>query len=524
MPPRMAHKPSEEELLARQNFEGLEMTDTDNGGIKNSSGVQVEEHTPYVGSSNHADRSALEEPMAAVPVYKVYKRRWFGLIQLILLNIVVSWDWLSYASVANTAATFYSTTPTIINWLSTAFLFAFLVATPLTLYALHKSGPRLSIIISAILILLGEFPSLPPYAMIVILTTSQGNWIRYGGTRAQTPSFGVTMFGQILIGLAQPFVLSAPTRYSDLWFSPRGRVSATAIASLANPFGGAIGQLVSPLFVNAPSDIPDMILYIAIISSVATIPSFFIPAKPPTPVSPSANHSYVPVTKQVSTLLRQPIFWLLLAPFSVYVGFFNSFSSILTQILTPYGFSETQGGIAGAVLIVVGLVAAAVTSPIVDRSKRYLLFIKAFVPIIAIGYLAFIWAPPSGSLIAPYILCAIIGAASFSLLPVALEWLVEVTWPVGPEVGSCFCWAGGQALGGIFIIISSALEDDKGTPSGNLQKALIFQAVISIATVPAALCLGVVGGKVRTRRLEVDKGSGPGGGAAGEGWRPGADV
>lgn len=25
-------------------------------------------------------------------VYKVYKRRWFGLIQLVLLNIVVSWD------------------------------------------------------------------------------------------------------------------------------------------------------------------------------------------------------------------------------------------------------------------------------------------------------------------------------------------------------------------------------------------------------------------------------------------------
>lgn len=25
-------------------------------------------------------------------VYRVYKRRWFGLIQLVLLNIVVSWD------------------------------------------------------------------------------------------------------------------------------------------------------------------------------------------------------------------------------------------------------------------------------------------------------------------------------------------------------------------------------------------------------------------------------------------------
>lgn len=27
-----------------------------------------------------------------MPVYKVYKRRFFGLFQLVLLNIVISWD------------------------------------------------------------------------------------------------------------------------------------------------------------------------------------------------------------------------------------------------------------------------------------------------------------------------------------------------------------------------------------------------------------------------------------------------
>lgn len=50
------------------------------------------------------------------------------------------------------------------------------------------------------------------------------------------------MFGQVLTGLAQPFVLAAPTRYSDMWFTERGRVGATALASLANPFGGAVSD------------------------------------------------------------------------------------------------------------------------------------------------------------------------------------------------------------------------------------------------------------------------------------------
>ncbi|MCJ1439309.1 hypothetical protein MMC27_008701 [Xylographa pallens] len=489
----IAHKPSEEQLLTWHTLERVEMTDTRSSEAKSRNDIQIldRNNATLVESSSSTARSVTEDAMPAPhqPVYKVYKRRWFGLIQLILLNIVVSWDWLSYASVANTAATFYQTTPIIINWLSTAFLFAFLVATPITLYALHKSGPRLSIIVASILILLG-------------------NWIRYGGTRSSPPRFGVTMFGQILIGLAQPFVLSAPTCYSDLWFSPRGRVSATAIASLANSFGGALGQLISPLFVNSPSDVPDMILYIAIISSIATIPSFFIPSRPPTPVSPSSNHTYLSITTQVSTLVRQPVFWLLCIPFAVYVGFFNSFSSLLTQILTPYGFSETQGGIAGALLIVVGLVTAAITSPLIDRSKRYLLLIKSFAPVIALCYLLFIWAPPPSTIAYAYVVCAFLGAASFSLVPVALEWLVEATWPVGPEVGSCFCWAGGQALGGIFIIISSAFEDSTGNPPENLQKALIFQAVVAIAVVPMIFCLGVTGAQIRTRRMEVDKGAG----------------
>ncbi len=74
-------------------------------------------------------------------------------------------------------------------------------------------------------------------ASVLILV---GNWVRYAGARAEGGHFGVVMLGQIIIGFAQPFVLTAPTRYSDQWFTSEGRISATALASLANPFGGAV--------------------------------------------------------------------------------------------------------------------------------------------------------------------------------------------------------------------------------------------------------------------------------------------
>lgn len=72
-----------------------------------------------------------------------------------------------------------------------------------------------------------------------------GSWIRYIGTRAGGGVYGVVMLGQIIVGLSQPFALAAPTRYSDTWFTESGRVSATAIASLANPFGAAVSIIVS---------------------------------------------------------------------------------------------------------------------------------------------------------------------------------------------------------------------------------------------------------------------------------------
>jgi hypothetical protein len=98
--------------------------------------------------------------------------------------------------------------------------FGSLLTTParFTIITLHR-GPKPSIIAASCLIFCG-------------------NWIRYAGAR--TAQFPVVMTGQILIGFAQPFVLSAPTTFSDMWFTENGRTSATAVASLANPLGGAV--------------------------------------------------------------------------------------------------------------------------------------------------------------------------------------------------------------------------------------------------------------------------------------------
>ncbi|RYP72925.1 hypothetical protein DL769_004325 [Monosporascus sp. CRB-8-3] len=436
---------------------------------------------------NAGDGSS-DQGRADVTEYKVYKRRWFGLLQLTLLNIVVSWDWMTFAPVAHHAALYYGVSESAVNWLSTGFLFAFVVVIPVTIYTLHL-GPKPSIATSALLILVG-------------------NWVRFAGSHSRDGGiFGVVMFGQILTGLSQPFVLSAPTRYSDLWFTDRGRVAATALPSLANPFGAALGQLIVPFMVNGPADMSNAVLYVAIISSICALPSFFIPSAPPTPPSPSGTAPKASLRASIP-LLRSLEVWLLLIPFSVYVGLFNSLSSLLNQIMRPYGYTPDNAGIAGALLIVVGLVCSAVTSPILDRTKAFMPAIRTAVPLIGLCYLAFVWMPATRGLAGPYVVLSVLGAASFSLVPVALEFLCELSHPLSPAFTSTVAWGGGQILGAVFILIGDALkaDDERADPPGNMRATLIFTAVVALAVAPLPLALGLFGRgeMVAMRRLRID--------------------
>ncbi|CCT65098.1 related to permease of the major facilitator superfamily [Fusarium fujikuroi IMI 58289] len=411
--------------------------------------------------------------------YRTYKRRWFGLAQLTLMNIIVSWDWMTFAPVASQAAEYYD--HCILPCICGVF--------PISIAILHR-GPKLAFMTAAVLILIG-------------------NWIRYAGsTKSSGGNIAYAMAGEIIIGFAQPFILAAPTRYSDLWFTNRGRVAATALTSLANPFGAAFGQLITPLMVKKAGDVSNMVLYISIISTVCAVPAFAVPAKPPSPVGPAAETPKLSLRESFGVLSRSLEIWLILVPFSIYVGFFNSISSLLNQILSPYGFSDDEAGIGGAVLIVVGLIASAISSPIIDRTKSFLLTLKILVPIVGVSYLVFVWMPETRDIAGPYVVLAILGASSFSLVPIALEFLIELSHPLSPEITSTLAWAGGQLFGAIFIIISDALVADKdASPPKNMKNALIFQAVVALTVVPLPLCLGLFGRKEKTmlRRVRSDE-------------------
>ncbi|CAZ86172.1 unnamed protein product [Tuber melanosporum] len=461
-------------------LKSLSPQNTHHGSSRNGGAVPVsEEEGGGTGVGGEEQQRII--PNGGAVEYRVYKERWFGLAGLMLMNIVISWGWLTYAPVSDkTQIWFGLDSQTPVNWLSTVIFFTYglcglLVA---VLYTLNRHGVKPALMASSFLVL-------------------AGNWIRYVCT--QRKSFGGVMFGQILIGFAQPFVLSAATHYSDLWFTSRGRTSATALTSFANPFGAALGQLINPMLATSPEKIPDMTFWVAIIATVASLPWWFVKSRPPTPPCASAVGQKLGFKESLGVVFRNREFLLVFVMFSVYLGFFNAMSSLLNQIMLPYGYTDDEAGITGAILIVSGLITSAIVSPINDRTHSFVMAIRIFVPIIALGYVALIFAPKSQTLAAPFAVSALIGASSFSLLPLALEWVVEQTHPAPPELTNVTLWVGGQLLGAIFLITMDALKDKNN--HNKMSKSLVFEAMVACMVSPLTLLLG----DGTNKRIEIDK-------------------
>ncbi|XP_068181046.1 solute carrier family 49 member A3 isoform X3 [Antennarius striatus] len=148
--------------------------------------------------------------------FTVYRRRWFVLLLLCLLNCSNATVWLTFAPVAVQSAQYLQVGLEAINWLSLVFV---VVAIPLsfaTTWMLDTLGLKFTLILGSWLNMLGAVT-------------------RFCGTLGgqQGALFPVVMLGQTLGALAQPFIIFAPTKMAALWFHDQQRATANMIASMS---------------------------------------------------------------------------------------------------------------------------------------------------------------------------------------------------------------------------------------------------------------------------------------------------
>lgn len=80
---------------------------------------------------------------------------------------------------------------------------------------------------------------------------------------------------------------------------------------------------------------------------------------------------------------------IIMATFGILCGLASAFTSLLTQIVAPYGVTPDDAGFLGAAFVLAGLVGSIVTGIFIDKTGRHQLVMKIYVPLDAVLYLAF---------------------------------------------------------------------------------------------------------------------------------------
>jgi MFS transporter, FLVCR family, MFS-domain-containing protein 7 len=230
-------------------------------------------------------------------------------------------------------------------------------------------------------------------------------------------------------------------------------------------------------------------LLIAAIFTAVALPAPFLPKEPRTPPSFVASTTKLGVWASIRSLFTNPMFYLQFVAFSILAGAIDASITVTTQAVVPYGYSQQDGANAIAILVFVGIAAAMIVSPILDRTKWHEPAMKVFCLCLAIIYTVCPFILNTHSVAALYAVYALIGAFSLSIEPCVLEFQASRTHPVSPEFSSVVCWSGAKVTGALFtILVGDVLvikKPKEGQPRGSLFNG--FLVIAGAAWVSAIL-------------------------------------
>ncbi|KAJ3146186.1 hypothetical protein HK101_002361 [Irineochytrium annulatum] len=201
-------------------------------------------------------------------------------------------------------------------------------------------------------------------------------------------------------------------------------------------------------------------------------------------------------------------FWTLWVVFGTLIGAFNTFTTLVSDYIVPYGYTESVAGNLGVAALVPGIIVAVIVGRVLDRTKTHRKAIKVLPWLSVVGMILFIVATMApGREIMLYLASAFIGVGGFPSIPIALELGVECTFPIAAGTTSGLLWIGGQIMGLPLLLISDALRD----PQGGLRNAMYLMLFAFLA---AAVCAQFYKAGNRRVLLEAEGGDARAGEAA----------
>ncbi|HPH94843.1 MAG TPA: MFS transporter [Anaerolineaceae bacterium] len=380
---------------------------------------------------------------------RLYPYRWVVLAVFMFINLTIQILWIAYAPITGPAAAYYGVGDLQIGLLAMLFMLAFLPLSIPVSWIIDTYGFRKSVSIGAVL--MGIFGLLRGLA---------------------GANYSLVLISTIGIAIAQPFLLNAWTKVPARWFSINERATAVGLITLANLVGTGIGMVLTPILTETLSIANVQLIFGAVAAFSSILFLIFARETPPTPPCPPGMEVRALMLDGLKHALKVRDFWLYLLVSFIGMGVFNGINTWVENIIRPRGFTPTDAGALGAVMLGGGLLGAVLIPPFSDRQhkrKRYLLlgFILAIPGLLGVTFATAPWLL--------YLSAFALGFFLTSTSPIGMQYAAEITQPTPEGTSNGLIQLFSQASV-VFVYIMEAMK----SPDGAFTPALLVAGGLMI--------------------------------------------
>jgi cyanate permease len=163
--------------------------------------------------------------------------------------------------------------------------------------------------------------------------------------------------------------------------------------------------------------------------------------------------------------------------FFIGLGVFNAVTTWIEDILRPRGFSATQAGITGGLMIVGGIIGALFIPILSDRYKKRTPFIIVALTGATLGLTGITFATNYLLLLASG---TVLGFFLLSSGPIGFQYGAEITYPASEGTSNGMLLLMGQVSGIAFIF---GMDSFKSSVTGSMTRSLVLMIILMIFSI-----------------------------------------
>jgi MFS family permease len=376
--------------------------------------------------------------------FKVYGYRWAMLLAFMFAIAVSQLLWITFAPITGSAAKYYGVSDLSIGILSMSFMIVYIFVSIPASWAIDTYGIRIAVGTGA--------------ALTGIFGLLRGLW---------ASNYTLVLISQVGIAIGQPFILNAVTKVAARWFPIQERATASGFGSLAMYLGIIVGLTLTP-YLTIQAGIGSLLVIYGIVSGIAAV-VFLVVARehPPTPPCLPGQEERSLVLDGLKQILRKGNFCLLMLIFFVGLGVFNAVTTWIEDIVRPRGFSITQAGIIGGLMVLGGVIGALVLPSLSDRYRKRVPFMILALVGATVGLVGITYVTSYSLLLAS---AFILGFFLLSAGPIGFQYGAEVAYPAPEGTSNGLLLLMGQISGIVFIF---GMDSFKSPGTGSMTLSLV---------------------------------------------------